>query len=378
MRILQVYIFKEFRTNLLSALVVFTSLMFLMNLLRALKSGFSILQVASFMVHYVPYVLTWSIPMSVLTATVTTFSKFAETGELTAMQSGGIHAVRLMKTVIITIAGLVIFSVYANATLIPESRMRRKEVQKNMGLELAMVLLTQRGEKVINLPPYTIYVDRVEGRTLHHVDIQAPLAGTSGITDQLDRMLVMRAESAQIETRDNTGLDLLMKKGQTAIVRSDLSENGADTPLPPRVWFWDEGSISITGSMSDSGIVHPKDMTISQLREKLRRLRKKERTAKADEEINRISTEIQKRISLSAVSLVFVILGAPLGMLCRRANIVFGFASSLFLALGLYYPLLLLGQALGKRGFEPMIVMWAPNVLFTIAGFMLFRFVVRS
>jgi len=65
-------------------------------------------------------------------------------------------------------------------------------------------------------------------------------------------------------------------------------------------------------------------------------------------------------------------------MLCRRADKVIGFASSLFLALGLYYPLLLLGQALGKRGIEPMIVMWAPNVLFTIAGFMLFRFVVRS
>ncbi|MDA0838709.1 MAG: LptF/LptG family permease [Planctomycetota bacterium] len=378
MRVLQAYIFKEFRTNLLSALVIFTSLMFLMNLLKALGLGFSILQVASFMAHYIPYVLTWSIPMSVLTATVTTFSKFSETGELIAMQSGGIHALRLMKTLIITVFGLVIFSVYANATLIPESRMRLKDLQRSMGLELAMVLLTQRGEKVINLPPYTIYVDKVEGRTLHHVDIQAPLAGTTGISGHPERMLVMRAQSAQISTKGNRDIDLLMRDGHTAIVDSDLSATGVGIPLPPRVWFWEEGSISISGSVSKPDFLPPKDMTITQLRDQLHHLSAMKRTASTEEETNRIATEIHTRISLSLVSFVFVILGAPLGMLCRRANAVIAFGASLFLSLGLYYPLLLLGQTLGKRGFEPMLVMWAPNALFTVVGLMLFRLVVRS
>lgn len=349
-----------------------------MNLLKALELGFSILQVASFMAHYIPYVLTWSIPMSVLTATVTTFSKFSETGELIAMQSGGIHALRLMKTLIITVFGLVIFSVYANATLIPESRMRLKDLQRSMGLELAMVLLTQRGEKVINLPPYTIYVDKVEGRTLHHVDIQAPLAGTTGISGHPERMLVMRAQSAQISTKGNRDIDLLMRDGHTAIVDSDLSANGVGTPLPPRVWFWEEGSISISGSVSKPDFLPPKDMTITQLRDQLHHLSAMKRTASTEEETNRIATEIHTRISLSLVSFVFVILGAPLGMLCRRANAVIAIGASLFLSLGLYYPLLLLGQTLGKRGFEPMLVMWAPNALFTVVGLMLFRLVVRS
>lgn len=78
--------------------------------------------------------------------------------------------------------------------------------------------------------------------------------------------------------------------------------------------------------------------------------------------IARLSVEIHKKFSLPAACIVFVLLGAPLGMRVRRAGPAVAFLSIGFFLF--YYLCLVGGEELANRLLlPPAVSMWLPNVL---------------
>lgn len=378
MRTLQRYILADFLSNLLSALVIFTGFMFLANLLRPLREGFSLFQVLQFVHLYVPYVLTWSLPMSVLTASVVSFAKLAETGELTAIQSSGVHASRLMMPVLWTATGICVISFYANAWLIPRCRILRDDRMNRMMFDLALLQLSQPGgKKEIHLPPYKIFVGKSEGDRLKSVNIRTSLRG--------GEVLLLRAQEATFSSESHGSSHearLIMFKGSTAVVPASKSESArigfeaSGGASPPREWTWSKNMLTVARNSHFENRLSAKDKTLGEL---FQTVNGKIFNRVESAELRAHVIEIHKRLSLSVVSLVFVLLGGPLGMLRRRSSRLLGFAWSLFLALGVYYPLLLLGNALAKREFlSPWMALWLPNLLFIILGLLLFRATLRA
>jgi lipopolysaccharide export system permease protein len=91
----------------------------------------------------------------------------------------------------------------------------------------------------------------------------------------------------------------------------------------------------------------------------------------SDREIEKYEVEIYKKYALPVAVIVFILIGAPLGVMVRRGG--FGAAASISLAFFLlYWAFLIGGEKLAERDFfSPFIGMWAANILLFILGILL-------
>jgi lipopolysaccharide export system permease protein len=88
-------------------------------------------------------------------------------------------------------------------------------------------------------------------------------------------------------------------------------------------------------------------------------------------ERNTYDVEIQKKFSLSAACVIFVLIGAPIALRFPRGGVglVIGVSFAIF---GLYYVGLIGGEALADKAYlPPWLAMWAVNILLLVAGLIL-------
>lgn len=86
------------------------------------------------------------------------------------------------------------------------------------------------------------------------------------------------------------------------------------------------------------------------------------------DEANRFLVEIHKKFSIPAACIVFVLVGAPLGIMARSGGIGTGVAYSLAFFI-LYWAGLIGGESLADRGVvRPVLAMWGPNILLGLLG----------
>ncbi len=87
--------------------------------------------------------------------------------------------------------------------------------------------------------------------------------------------------------------------------------------------------------------------------------------------INRFLVEIYKKVSIPFASIVFVLIGAPLGIMARKGNM--GVAISLSVGFFLLYWVFLIGgEELADRQFlSPFMAMWAANIIVGTGGLFL-------
>lgn len=87
--------------------------------------------------------------------------------------------------------------------------------------------------------------------------------------------------------------------------------------------------------------------------------------------INRYLVEIHKKFSIPFSAIIFILVGAPLGISARKGSLGVGATLSIIFFL-IYWVGLILGEDLAdRRLFTPMLAMWLPNVLIGVAGFLL-------
>jgi lipopolysaccharide export system permease protein len=85
--------------------------------------------------------------------------------------------------------------------------------------------------------------------------------------------------------------------------------------------------------------------------------------------INRYMVEIHKKFSIPFASLVFILIGAPLGIAARRGSLGVGATLSIIFFL-IYWAFLMLGEDLADRELlTPFWAMWFPNILIGTTGF---------
>lgn len=96
------------------------------------------------------------------------------------------------------------------------------------------------------------------------------------------------------------------------------------------------------------------------------------------DDIDKYWVEVHKKYALPAACIIFVLIGAPLGIMVRKGG--FGVAASISLFFFLiYWAFLIGGEKLADRNFiSPFFGMWAANILLGIAGIMLTIKMVRE
>ena len=95
------------------------------------------------------------------------------------------------------------------------------------------------------------------------------------------------------------------------------------------------------------------------------------RLERTNREIEKYEVEIYKKYALPGACIVFILIGAPLGVMVRKGG--FGVAAGISLLFFLiYWAFLIGGEKLAERDFfSPFIGMWAANIVLGIAGIIL-------
>ncbi|HVO73131.1 MAG TPA: LptF/LptG family permease [Ignavibacteriaceae bacterium] len=89
------------------------------------------------------------------------------------------------------------------------------------------------------------------------------------------------------------------------------------------------------------------------------------------EQINSYAVEIHKKYALPVACIVFILIGAPLGVMVKRGGFGVAASISLFFFL-LYWAFLIGGEKLSERNFfSPFWGMWSANILLGAAGLFL-------
>jgi lipopolysaccharide export system permease protein len=122
---------------------------------------------------------------------------------------------------------------------------------------------------------------------------------------------------------------------------------------------------------------------LEQLREARKALREPESAQAAVEiaeiqnKIFRLRTEPYRRWANGFSCLFFALIGAPVAMLRRHADVLTNFFSCFLPILVVYYPLLMFGEDLSTSGKLPPISFWMANMVLVVPAVALLRRTIR-
>jgi lipopolysaccharide export system permease protein len=112
---------------------------------------------------------------------------------------------------------------------------------------------------------------------------------------------------------------------------------------------------------------------IEQVTDQLRKRAQVRRKLGQEMDAREAEVEIARRTAFPLATIVFVLLGAPLGLQPRRAGKSLGFGLSVLLTFG-YWSLLQLGMSIGKGGaLPPDLAVQLPNIIGVITGIVLIK-----
>jgi lipopolysaccharide export system permease protein len=309
-----------------------------------------------FFLYSLPPTLVISFPMAILLATLVAFGRLSSDSEITAMKAGGYSFGRICAPAIA--AGLFVtgLTFLFNERVVPVAndkftRLFRREVTLKRPLpQIAANRFFEAG------PGRKFYVQSYDPRTKDMFGVVM----YEGQPTNFPR--VIEAKKARLEEGR-----CLFWKGRI----SDFRSTGSDYHHT----YFDELEYPI-----DTHYVNPDDvpesknarqMNIVELYAHIKDLAQKGLTEKAQTQ-NWI--EFWTKTTIPFASLIFVMLGAPLGSQTSRSGTSIGIGLSVVIIF-VYYVLFAAGKAFAKGGYlTPFVGVWLPNLLIGAIGlWLIFR-----
>jgi lipopolysaccharide export system permease protein len=352
MRTLHLYLTRETLATLLMTVLVFTFVLLLGNLFKEIAALIASGQVApGFLLKaiglLIPYVLVFSLPIGMLTATLLVFGRFSADHELTAARAGGISLLSLSAPVLAIGVLMSALSGWMNLQVAPQCRVAYKTMLFEYGLENTAALLTEKG--FTDFPDHRVYVGSISGDTLRDVVIyQHDEAG--------NLKLRMHAEEASLGVDAKTEQVMLTLRSVDGFEFSDGKE---------RTFVYAKYGPMALGKKTEASKQRPpklKELGYGQLRTRIAELKQQ------GKDPTPAQIQLHQKVALSFACIGFTLIGIPLAIRTHRRETNIGIAMALVLVTA-YYGLIVLGQALeGHPGLLPHLWMWVPNFLFQGIG----------
>ena len=361
------------------AVFVFTLVLLLGNVLKEIQNLLANRQATLGLACHgilllIPYVLAFSLPIGMLTATLLVFGRFSADQELTAARASGLSLVSLVAPVLVLSVAVSGLCAWLNFDLAPASRTAYKELLAAAGLSRPGSFLLSN--QSVPFGKYQVFAGRVhdDGTNLDDVKVWEYDA---------DGALVRWARSPRGEICiDNEARQITLVLSNMTGFRHDKTGvvplmHGDDFGLPP-VPFPNAGQplpIAIS------------DMTFRQLQDELARQERslaealpraaskgdlldaqKQTRAAASETIMPVLVYLNQQVAFSFACLGFTLIGIPLGIRAHRRETSAGVALALVLVL-VYYSFMVLGQAWAAHPERyPCLIIWLPNFIFQAVG----------
>jgi len=388
--ILQRQTLRQFIPPFVFAIVVlvFVLLMDRLFLLADLlvRKGVAVRVVAEVAALSLPFVVSICAPLGSLISGVMTFGRMAQDNEVRVVRAAGIPVLRVVMPAAWLCLFLLPVMFMFNGYVVPEAQHRVRNLLTDVARKKPALRIRER-VFMDDFPGYMAYIgtiderrsrvgsvvifDRTAGSSVRPSFVTAPRGDLAYTAD--GSYLVLKLYDGELHelVRERSYRRLRFAEhvinvpADDDLVRRDREYRSDQEMLLPylagqlRQLGRDRAGLAAELVTADTTPAEPAVREV-RVREAQSRLRQKRL------ELARYEAELHKRLSLAFSSLLFVLFGAPLGLLLRRGGLGTGFVVGLVF-FGVYYVLLLAGQTLADAGrLSPFVGMWLPNLLLVL------------
>jgi lipopolysaccharide export system permease protein len=353
MKILRNYLLKEFIFPLLLTLGVLSFVMVLIGNLNkiadlVINKGVDIFSVIKLFIYLMPYIVTYTLPISVLVAVLLALGRFSSDNEIIAIRASGVSLFRLILPLLTLGLILSLALVIFNDRAASYAHFAYRKTLKEVGIKNPTAAF-EEGVFINSFDKYVLFIYHVDQKknSFKNIRIYEPQG-----EDKPTRTIVAKAgEFITLPDKD--------------IVKLKLIDGTSDEPDPEnptnfyklnfRTYFMNMNLSQISERVVDK---KPKEMTIHELKIEANKFSK--------QGINPVPflVEIHEKMALAFSCFIFMLLGSSLGIITRRRekSINIGLA---VLIIVFYYPLFIGCEALAIQGYlPPGLAIWLPNIIF--------------
>ena len=416
-----------------------TFILFVNFLLRAidrfLGKGLDLITILEYLFLNLAWILALSVPMAVLLATLMTFGRLSEDNEINAMRASGIGFLTIMRAPILFGIIITLVLIYFNNFILPEMNFKARLLSGDIYRKRPDMNI-EPGIFLDNLPDYSMIVGGKSKKGIMtdvrifskgSKEAQTSIHANSGNLNTLENAFLLTLYDGEIHElgqKDYTNYrriifdkhvinipakDLLLNRRDSTnrsdremtvpmmlrkinsyekrlnIVYKRLSGNFfrtiGDSILPSSI---EQGKQFIENNLYK--IRNNTTLTKAQIIKKEKRIKNLERQINNEFNLiksykkskNKYGVEIHKKFSIPFACVLFVLLGAPLGVMSKKG----GFAVSTSLSFGfflIYYILLIGGEEMADRNIlSPSVGMWTPNLIILCIAFYLLIHTIRE
>ncbi len=409
---------------------------FLIRILSSILSkGLELWVVLEIIVLNMAWMLALSIPMAVLVSTLMAFGRLAADNEITAMKATGIPPLKILFPVMIVGMLLTGFLIYFNNYILPEANHRAASLRTDIGRKKPTALISPR-TLIKDFENYQLWIDRLNpesglmrGVQIYTLENGKPLKYTFADSATMEyardgKVLLVHLHQGENHVLDHQNRDQYVRirfRSQTVSIdnvdaalerheRSYRSDREMSIQDMHRIVqgsrarseelrkeysakiFDEMGMLSTVLEADSIREVPPRlvqlkwwesnpipsptlALAVKQEKDKLYLIERFERRIENENlEIAKFMVEIHKKFSIPFACLIFIMIGAPLGVMARRGGIGTGSVYSLIVFV-IYWMGLIRGEVLADGlTLKPWVAMWGPNLLVGCIGiFLLWR-----
>ena len=316
----------------------------------------------------VPFVVTYALPMGILTGVLLVLGRMTSDREITALRSAGLSVAGLSAPILFFALLGVGLSLMINFQFMPEARVAYHR-------ELADAISTNPLSFIVprtfirEFPDKVIYVGSMRGVELQDIWVWE--------LDRQGRARAMhRAESGQIHFDERQNALVLTGRHVTSDFRSRKDPETFDD----NETLGQAGEATYVFSLEKLTGAHTvqtklKWMTFGQLMTEWRRFGAPDAGLTAAERARqrmRVQVTIHEKFATAFSVLSFALIAIPLGIKVSRKETSANLGVALVLAMGYYFATVVVGWFDNLPAFRPDLLMWLPNLGFQALGAWMF------
>lgn len=350
MRILVKYIVKNFLGTLIFALIAFTAIYIVIDVVGFMDKfidrnvGFFI--VAKYYVFYLPYIIILTLPVATLLASLFSVGQLSRYNELIAMQASGLSLYRILSPLLVLGIVISLVAAYAGERFVPYTNQEKQQIYQ------AHVDKVKRRNIEAQTRDINLQIDENRWLLIGFFDTEVGTAFKVSIQSYQQNQLVKRIDAAKMIWENN---HWRLVDGYTREFSNNKETARAFNELELRDLYFKPEDIAKIQKKAE-------EMSYWELKNFIKEIRR------TGGNPDRWLVDLYLKIAFPFANLVIILFGAPLASRKTRSGTALSFGISLFICF-LYFGIIKVGQSLGHNGtLPPLFAAWMGNLFFGIGA----------
>lgn len=413
-----------------SVITFLFAVQYLVNILDSvLSKGLPAAILLEILILSLAWMLALAIPMACLVASLMAFGRLSADSEITAIKSAGISPLSMMRPVLVVASLIMVLLVLFNNWVLPEANHRAASLLRSISRKKPQAFI-KSGQLIKDFPGVQIWVDQIDERSGRLSGIQIFEIARKGPPkvilarhgwmeyQDMGTVLLLHLEHGSNHVMDEKDPDSYFKihfTKQTFSVKNvddsferKESKHRSDREMPiegmlelvensqtkydqilhdqAKALWGDQDNILVV--LDADSIVprvtidqskkewNPLETSIHLFRGLIKQEKSTERKIRSttnklvyqQKRIAQYLVEVHKKFSIPVAAVVFILIGAPLGVMARKGGVGTGVIYSIVFFV-IYWVFLMGGEKLAdKLMVPPSLAMWSPNIIVGAAG----------